>query len=154
MHVSRRADAIQPFHVMALLARARELEAQGRDIIHMEIGEPDFATPEPVKQAALEAIARDQTHYTPALGLTALREDIAKHYLDDYRVPLSAGQIVVTPGASGALLLALATLLNPEDELLLADPGYPCNRWFARFIEAQSRNKTGKPAVTGIAGIG
>ncbi len=140
MEISRRAAEIQPFHVMALLARARELEAQGRRIIHMEIGEPDFATPETVKQAAIEAIGRDQTHYTPAVGLTALREDIAQHYAQTYQETLGPQQIIVTPGASGALLLALATLLNPEDELLLADPGYPCNRWFARFIEAQSRS--------------
>lgn len=140
MKVSRRAEEIQPFHVMALLARARELEATGRDIVHMEIGEPDFATPEPVKQAAIEAIQRNETHYTPAVGLPALRQDIAQHYGDRYQVTIEAGQVIVTPGASGALLLALGAILDPEDELLLADPGYPCNRWFARFIESRSRS--------------
>jgi aspartate/methionine/tyrosine aminotransferase len=139
MKVSRRGEEIQPFHVMALLARARELEAAGRDIVHMEIGEPDFATPEPIKQAAIEAIEQNHTHYTPAVGLPGLREDIAQHYRDRYGLGVDPTRVIVTPGASGALLLALGAILDPHEELLLADPGYPCNRWFACFIEADSR---------------
>lgn len=127
---------IQPFHVMDLLARARALEAQGRNIIHMEIGEPDFTTPAPICEAARQALDAGHTHYTPSLGLPALREAIAGFYADEYAIDVAASRIVVTPGASGALLLAMGVLLNPDDRVLMADPGYPCNRHFARLLEA------------------
>lgn len=135
----RMAD-IESFQVMDLLARARELEGQGRDIVHMEIGEPDFPTPEPITAAAQRALAEGKTHYTPALGLPALREAIAAFYRQRYGVSVSAERIVITPGASGALLLALGVLLNPGDKVLLADPGYPCNRHFVRFLDGVARS--------------
>ncbi len=137
--VARRMAEIEPFHVMDLLARARQLEAQGHSIVHMEIGEPDFATPAPVLDAAQQALVAGETHYTPALGLPALREAIAGFYRDRYQVEVSAERIVITPGASGALLLALGVLLDRDSEVLMADPGYPCNRHFVRFIEGQAR---------------
>jgi len=130
---ARMAD-IESFQVMDLLARARELEGQGRDIVHMEIGEPDFPTPEPITAAAQRALAEGKTHYTPALGLPALREAIAAFYRQRYGVSVSPERIIITPGASGALLLALGVLLNPGEKVLLADPGYPCNRHFVRFL--------------------
>ena len=130
---------IEPFHVMELLGRARELEAAGRSIIHMEIGEPDFTTPQPVVEAAQRALVEGRTHYTPALGLPALREAIAGFYRSRYGVELPARRIVITPGASGALLLALGVLLDRDSEVLMADPGYPCNRHFVRFIEGRAR---------------
>lgn len=133
---SRRAQSIAPFHVMDILARAKALEAAGRDIIHLEIGEPDFPTPAPMLQAAIEALQSGEVHYTPALGLTELREAIAGFYRTRYGVRLPASRIAVTVGASGALLLALGALLDAGDEILMADPGYPCNRHFARFIDA------------------
>lgn len=133
----RRIDGIQPFRVMELLAEARELEQQGRDIVHMEIGEPDFPTPAPVIEAAGQAIAGGGVHYTPAVGLTALREAIADFYQQRYGLAVPAGRIVVTPGASGALLLALGVLLDPGESVMLADPGYPCNRNFARFLDTR-----------------
>ncbi len=136
MNSSRRAQGIAPFHVMAILARAKALEAQGRDIIHLEIGEPDFPTPEPIVQAAMRAIENGDVHYTPALGLPELRESIAAFYQARYGVEVPAARIAVTPGASGALLLALGALLDAGDEILMADPGYPCNRHFASFIDA------------------
>lgn len=132
-----RAALIKPFQVMRLLARARELEAQGRDIVHMEIGEPDFATPQPVIDAAQAAIATGKMHYTPATGLPQLRQAIADFYLQRYGVAVEARRIVITPGASGALLLAMAAVLEPGKNILLGDPGYPCNRNFARFLEGQ-----------------
>lgn len=132
-----RAAHIKPFQVMRLLARARELEAQGRDIVHMEIGEPDFATPQPVIDAAQAAIATGKMHYTPATGLPQLRQAIADFYLQRYGVAVEARRIVITPGASGALLLAMAAVLEPGKNILLGDPGYPCNRNFARFLEGQ-----------------
>lgn len=137
---SKRSQDIQPFHVMALLARARELEAQGKDIVHMEIGEPDFPTPQPIIDAGLKAIETGNIHYTPAVGLPELRQAIADNYKSTYGVDINAERIVITPGASGALLLALGVLLDPGQEILVTDPGYPCNRNFVRFLEG--KNKT------------
>jgi len=137
--VAQRMSEIGPFHVMELLGRARELEAQGRSIIHMEIGEPDFTTPQPVLAAAQQALEEGRTHYTPALGLPALREAISGFYRSRYHVDVPASRIIITPGASGALLLALGVVLDRDSEVLLADPGYPCNRHFVRFIEGRAR---------------
>ena len=120
-----------------VFARAKELEAQGRDIVHMEIGEPDFPTPAPVLAAAQQALSTGNIHYTPATGLPMLREAIANYYQQRYGVLLNPARIVVTPGASGALLLALGVLLDPDKQLMLADPGYPCNRNFAHFLHGR-----------------
>lgn len=133
--LAQRVGHIEPFHVMALLARARELEAAGRSIVHMEIGEPDFATPESIRKAGAQAIERGETFYTPALGLPALRQAIAAFYRSRYGVMVAPERIIVTPGASGALLLATSALINPGDEVLLADPGYPANRHFVRLMD-------------------
>jgi aspartate/methionine/tyrosine aminotransferase len=130
---------IEPFHVMALLARARELEAQGRSIIHMEIGEPDFPTPEPVIRAGVRALEKGELFYTPTPGLPQLREAIAGYYRSRYGVALSPSRILVTTGASAALMLACAALIDPGDEVLLADPGYPANRHFVRVVEGVPR---------------
>lgn len=135
--ISRRAEEIEPFRVMAILARARELEARGRDIVHLEIGEPDFPTPVPIVEAGMAALRAGETHYTPALGLPALRQAIAGHYQSRHGVAVDPARVCVTPGASGALLLAMAALFDPGDEVLMADPGYPCNRHFARLVEAK-----------------
>lgn len=121
---------------MDILARAKALEAEGRDIIHLEIGEPDFPTPEPIVQAGVRAIAQGNVHYTPALGLPQLRQAIADFYQDRYGIDVPTERVAVTTGASGALLLALGTVLDEGDEILMADPGYPCNRHFAHFIGA------------------
>lgn len=137
-HIARRMADIEPFHVMDLLARARALEAEGRDIVHMEIGEPDFVTPAPIREAAKQALDAGKTHYTPAVGLPALREAISGFYRDEYGVPVAAERIIVTPGASGALLLAMGVLVNPGEQVLMADPGYPCNRHFARLVEGEA----------------
>ncbi|MBI5751328.1 MAG: pyridoxal phosphate-dependent aminotransferase [Hydrogenophilales bacterium] len=136
--ISARALEIEAFRVMDILAQAWALEAQGRDIVHMEIGEPDFPTPEPIIAAGIEALKAGHTYYTPALGLPQLREAIAAFYAARYGVTISPNRVVVTPGSSGALLLTLAVLLNPGDEVLLTDPGYPCNRHFARFVEGRA----------------
>jgi aspartate/methionine/tyrosine aminotransferase len=137
--VARRAAEIEPFHVMELLARARELEGQGRSIIHMEIGEPDFPTPEPIVRAGIRALERGEVHYTAALGLPRLREAIAGYYRSRYGVDVPASRIIITTGSSAALLLACAALIDPGDEVLLADPGYPANRHFVRVMEGVPR---------------
>ena len=134
---ARRNRDIAPFHVMELLARAQALEAQGRDIIHMEVGEPDFPTPAPIVRAGQAAIAAGRTFYTPALGLPELRQAIAGFYRSRYGVSVPARRIVVTSGASGALTLALACLTEPGSRWLLTDPGYPCNRHFVRVFEGE-----------------
>ena len=132
--LARRVGEIAPFQVMVILARARALEAAGRSIIHMEIGEPDFATPEPICAAGARAVGQGDIFYTPALGMPALRRAIAGFYRTRYGVEISADRVIVTPGASGALLLTMAVLVNPGDEVLLADPGYPANRHFVRLM--------------------
>ncbi len=133
-----RMTSIAPFHVMDILARAQALQAAGRDIIHLEIGEPDFATPAPIVEAGVVALRAGLTHYTGALGLPVLREAIADFYATRWQVAADPARVIVTPGASGALLLALGLLAGPGDEVLMADPGYPCNRHFARFCEARA----------------
>ncbi len=119
---------------MELLARARELEAQGRYIIHMEVGEPDFITPKTIIEAGRKALADGRTHYTPAMGLPELRQAISRQYNQRYGLEIDPGRIAVTPGASGALQLLLSVLVNPGDGVLLADPGYPCNRNFVHLV--------------------
>ncbi|MBI4754566.1 MAG: pyridoxal phosphate-dependent aminotransferase [Betaproteobacteria bacterium] len=128
---------IAPFQVMELMARATQLEAAGRSVIHMEVGEPDFPTPQPVVDAAQLFLADGHVHYTPALGLAELRAAISRHYSRRYGVSVPAGRIVVTAGASGALLLALGVLVNPGSRVLVTDPGYPCNRHFVRLLEGR-----------------
>ena len=136
---SARSRAIEPFHVMALLQRANELEAAGRDVIHLEIGEPDFNTAEPIIQAGQAALASGQTRYTAARGLPALREAIAGFYASRYGLDISPERIMITPGGSGALLLTSALLVDPGKHWLLADPGYPCNRHFLRLVEGNAQ---------------
>ncbi len=131
---ARRLRSITPFHVMALLARARELEAEGREIVHMEIGEPDFDTPAPIVAAGIAALRAGHTRYTPALGLPALRQAIAADYRQRFGVDIAADRIVVTPGASGALQLLSALLVDPGSRVLMSDPGYPCNRNFVHLV--------------------
>lgn len=138
MSSARRAAEIEPFRVMDILARAQALQAAGRDVIHLEVGEPDFPTPAPIVEAGLRALQTGQTRYTPALGLPELRAAIAGYYQQRHGVTVSPARIAVTPGASGALLLALAALFDAGDELLVSDPGYPCNRHFARLLEVQA----------------
>lgn len=140
LKTAARVDDIAPFHVMDLLARAQALQAAGRDIIHLEVGEPDFATPPPIVEAGIAALRAGHTHYTGALGLPALREAIAGFYATRWQAAVEPTRVVVTPGASGALLLALGLLAGPGDEILMADPGYPCNRHFARFCDARAVN--------------
>ena len=132
-----RMASIEPFHVMSLLAKAKTLQQQGRDIIHLEVGEPDFETPQAIIDAGLEALRKGDTHYTSSLGIMPLRQAIADFYQQQFAVQFSASQVVVTPGASGALLLITGALISQGDAVMLADPGYPCNQNFVRFVDGE-----------------
>ncbi|EWG99374.1 pyridoxal phosphate-dependent aminotransferase [Halomonas sp. BC04] len=137
MSWNSRVDRVAPFRVMNLLEIAQAREAAGHDVIHLEVGEPDFATPEPVLAAGQQALAAGYTRYTPAAGLPALREAIAGHYAEHFGAVVDPSRILVTPGASGALLLASQLLAGPGDRVLMADPNYPCNRHFMALAGAE-----------------
>ncbi|UYF99552.1 aminotransferase class I/II-fold pyridoxal phosphate-dependent enzyme [Halomonas sp. GD1P12] len=132
-----RLDQVAPFRVMHLLEMAQAREAQGFDVIHLEVGEPDFPTPAPILAAGQAALADAKTRYTPAAGLPALREAISGHYRDHFGAEVDPARIIVTPGASGALLLASQLLVSPGDRVLMADPNYPCNRHFMALAGAE-----------------
>ncbi|MDN3523907.1 pyridoxal phosphate-dependent aminotransferase [Halomonas sabkhae] len=137
MSWSSRLKGIAPFRVMNLLETAQAREAAGHDVIHLEIGEPDFPTPPPVLEAGQAALAHGRTRYTPAGGLPALREAIAAHYAEHFGASVAPERILVTPGASGALLLASQLLVESGDRVLMADPTYPCNRHFMSLAGAE-----------------
>lgn len=137
--VSSRMQQINPFRVMTVLERAKALEAQGRSIVHLEVGEPDFVTAAPILEAGREALAKGCTAYTPAAGLPQLRARIAQHYLDTQGLQVAPERIFVTPGASGALSLMAQLLINPGDGVLMSDPGYPCNRNYVRLAGGEAQ---------------
>jgi aspartate/methionine/tyrosine aminotransferase len=132
-----RMAQIEPFHVMEVQERAFRLEAAGRRIVHMEIGQPDFGAPPQVVEAAIRAMSTLRLGYTSPLGLPELREAIAAHYETRLGVKVPPGRIAVTTGASGAFLLVLAALVGPGDEILLPDPCYPCSRHMTRLFEGR-----------------
>jgi len=136
--LASRLANIAPFHVMELAKVATELEKQGRHIIHMGIGEPDFTAPPPVLEAAARAMADGRMQYTAATGIPALREAIAAHYQQVYGLSIAPSRIVVTAGASAALLLACAALVEKDAEVLMPDPSYPCNRHFVAAFEGRA----------------
>jgi aspartate/methionine/tyrosine aminotransferase len=133
--IAARMAKIQPFHVMEMMERARQLEAGGHSIIHMEIGQPDFGAPPQVIAQAVRAMQSDPLGYTTTLGLPALREAIAGHYARQYGVTVSPQRIAVTAGASGAFVIALGVLVDPGDEVVMPDPCYSCNPNFVRMFD-------------------
>lgn len=134
---STRARDTRPFIVMDVLERAEALERQGRRIVHLEVGEPDFDVPPVVREAAERALREGRTHYTHSLGIWPLREAVAAWYARRYGVTVSPERVVITAGTSGAFLLLFGALLEPGDGVLLSDPGYPCYANFARFVDAR-----------------
>lgn len=124
---------------MTVLERARTLETQGRSIVHLEVGEPDFVTAAPIVEAGRAALSSGETSYCPAAGLPALRDKIAEHYHVQHGLSIDPKRIIVTPGASGALNLVAQMMLNPGDGVLMSDPGYPCNRNFVRLAGGQAQ---------------
>lgn len=128
MKLSQRARTVEPFHAMAFGQQAAALQAQGHRVVRLGIGEPDFGAPPAVRDAMREVMDGRALPYTPALGLPALREAISGFYRDRHGVEVDPARIVVTSGASAALLLVAAATTDPGDEVILADPCYPCNR--------------------------
>ena len=140
---SKLAEQIPPFLVMDVLERAQELSRQGHDVIHMEVGEPNFDTPPAALEAGIRALTEGKTHYTHSLGITELREAIAKWQRRRYGISISSEQVIVTTGTSGAMLLVFAALLDPGDEVIIADPHYAC---YPNFI----LNSGGRPVPVPI----
>ena len=137
--ISKRTDSLKPFHVMDILAQAKKLESQGRSICHMEVGEPDFATAGCIIKAGMDALEQFKTHYTPASGLPELREAVADYYHRKFSVEINPRRVIITPGASGAIQLAISCLLDAGENILLADPGYPCNKNIAQVLAVESQ---------------
>jgi len=135
--IARKALDMPPFIVMEILEKAQELERAGKDVVHLEIGEPDFPTPQAVKDAGCMAIQGGKTRYTHSLGLYELREAIAEHYSEKYGVQVSPDQVIVTSGTSPAMLLVFSALLNPGDKVILSNPGYACYPNFVRFADGE-----------------
>lgn len=136
---AKRLNDIEPFRVVEVLAQARALDAAGHDIVHFEAGEPDFTTAPAIIEAAKKALDEGATYYTSALGLPELRQKVSDMYREQYGIDVPVRRIMITPGASGALLLIASLLMNPGDGLLMADPGYPCNRNFLRLVEGEGQ---------------
>ena len=136
--IPQRTDCIAPFLVMDILEAAQRLERCGHPVIHLEIGEPDFDTPECVKEAACKAIRDGRTHYTHSLGLLELREAVCAHYAERYGAEVHPDRVIVTQGTSPAMLLAFAALLEHGDEVVVSDPCYACYPNFIRFVEAET----------------
>ncbi len=135
--ICRRLEQLTSFIAMDVLERAQEMERAGESIIHLEVGEPDFNTPESIKNSAIEALARGYTHYTHSLGAPELREAICDHYERTYGVrSIDPDRVIVTSGTSPAFLVAMGAILECGDEVILSNPHYPCHPNFVRFLEA------------------
>ena len=145
--LAARLEAIAPFHVMELIKMATELEQAGRSVIHMGIGEPDFPPAQPVLDAAHQALNNGAAmRYTAALGLSELRQAISRHYQQAFGLTIAPERIVITAGASAALLLACAALVERDSEVLMPDPSYPCNRHFVAAFDGHARMIPSGPA--------
>ena len=130
---SRLSNDISPFTVMQLVQRAGEFEAEGKSVVHFEVGEPDFQTALPIVAAGHTALDAGQTKYTSAQGIGVLRQSIGDFYADQ-GITVPTERIIVTSGASAGLVLLSSLLLDAGDELLITDPGYPCNEVFAKLV--------------------
>lgn len=132
---AERGERIPPFIVMEVLEKAIQMGREGHDVVHMEVGEPDFDTPRCVKEAAWRAMQEGETHYTHSLGLHELREAISLHYRDKYAVEVDPERVIVTSGSSPAMLLLFAALLDPGDEVILSNPCYACYPNIVEFVD-------------------
>ena len=128
--ISKRASKFTSFIVMDVMAKAEELERKGENVIHMEVGEPDFPTPKVITKAANEALMNNKTRYTHALGLLELRQAICDYYFKEYSVVITPDQVMVSTGTSPALLFAMIAILDHGDEVIISNPRYPCYQNF------------------------
>jgi (5-formylfuran-3-yl)methyl phosphate transaminase len=133
--ISDKSRQIPPFLAMDVLERAMDMAADGEDVIHLEVGEPDFDTPRNIVQAGIEALLAGKTHYTASIGIPELRSAIGRYYRRTYGVDVDPSRVVVTAGSSPALLLILAALLDPGCEVILSDPHYACYPNFVTFLD-------------------
>lgn len=132
--ISEKAGLIPPFLVMDVLERAMEMAENGQDIIHLEVGEPDFDTPPNVIEAGIAAMRAGKTHYTPSIGIPELRRAVADHYIKTYDIQVDYRNVIITSGSSPAILIVLASLLDPGSEVILSNPHYACYPNFIRFL--------------------
>jgi len=135
--ISKRTEEITPFIAMDVLEKAHEMERTGIDVIHLEVGEPDFDTPECIKDAVCKALRDGYTHYTHSLGMVELREAISEHYFSTYKVRVSPDQIVITSGTSPAMFSLFSALLDKGDEVIISDPHYACYPNFIKFVQGE-----------------
>ncbi len=135
MTVARRCEKITPFIVMDVLEKIHKMEAKGIDVIHMEIGEPDFNVPECVNRVSVEALLSEPDHYTHSLGDIRLREAISDYHQRTYGTKVDPGQILVTSGTSPAMLLLFSALVDPGDEVIISDPHYACYANFISYVQ-------------------
>ena len=137
MKPALRCEQITPFIVMEILEKIQKMEARGIDVIHMEIGEPDFDVPECVNKVSIEAFCDKQTHYTHSLGDIRLREAISEYHAQTYGTQIDPGHILVTSGTSPAMLLLFSALVNPGDEIIVSDPHYACYANFINYVQGK-----------------
>ncbi len=135
--ISNRTKEMTPFIVMDVLERAHEMERQGVHVIHLEVGEPDFDTPQCIKDAACRALDNGHTHYTHSLGMIELREAISEHYLKTYGVSVDPDQIVISSGTSPAMFVMFSALLEKGDQVIVSDPHYACYPNFIKFVQGE-----------------
>jgi aspartate/methionine/tyrosine aminotransferase len=135
MKPAKRCENITPFIVMEIMEKIHKMEASGIDVIHMEIGEPDFNVPECVNKVSMEAFASNETHYTHSLGDIRLRKAIVDYHKTTYQTTIDPGQILVTSGTSPAMLLLFSVLVNPGDEIIISDPHYACYANFINYVQ-------------------
>lgn len=135
--ISQLIDNISPFIVMEVLEKASQMEKEGINVIHMEVGEPDFDIPEKIKHTSDTAIRTGHTHYTHSLGDAELRKTIANYYYKEYKVKVNANNVIITTGSSAAILLVLGALINPDDEVIISNPGYACYDNFIKFVHGK-----------------
>jgi len=135
--ISKRTKEMTSFIVMDVLEKAGEMERQGISIIHLEVGEPDFDTPECIKKAACKALDDGHTHYTHSLGLLELRKAICEHYFKSYNVSVDPDQILISSGTSPAMFILFSVLLEPGDQVIISDPHYACYPNFIRFVQGE-----------------
>lgn len=137
MSVAKRCEQIKPFIAMDVMEKIHQMEARGIDVIHMEIGEPDFNVPECVNRVCVEALAQNETSYTHSLGDLRLRRAISDYHKRIYGTIVDPGQILVTNGTSPAMLLVFSALIDPGDEVIVSDPHYACYANFIRYVQGE-----------------